>query len=79
MAATEDWRQAELSALGLTTGVVDMFREGNVTTIGGLIELKAAIDSSAAVWPKGIGPTKQDDVMKRLEDFREKHEGAATS
>ena len=77
--ASDDWRQAELSALGLTTGVVDMFREGNVTTIGGLIELKAAIDSSAAVWPKGIGPTKQDDVMKRLEDFREKHEGAATS
>jgi len=66
--------------LGLSTGICDMFREGGVSTIAGLVELKASIDAAKAVWPKGVGPAKQEDVLKRLEDFRDKHEAApATS
>lgn len=74
--ATEpiDWRQAPLSALGLAAGVCEMFSQHGVTTIAGLIELKANIDDAKAVWPRGVGPAKAEDVCKRLDDFRDKHE-----
>ena len=71
-----DWKASPLADLGLTTGVVDMFAEQKVTTVGGLIELKEAIDSAKAVWPKGVGPQKQEDILKRLDSFRDKKEHA---
>lgn len=69
-----DWRQQPLTELGLTAGVCDMFRAHNVETIGGLIELRAGIDDSKAIWPSGIGPLKAKDVCDRLESYKFKHE-----
>lgn len=73
---SKDWRSKPLTELGLTTGVNDMFGELKVTTVGGLAELKEAIDGSKAVWPKGIGPQKAEEITKRLDAYIDKHEHA---
>lgn len=70
----EDWRQKPLDALGLTNAINDMLAEMKVTTVGGLSELVDAINDSRAVWPKGIGPMKAEEIQGRLLNFRDRHE-----
>jgi hypothetical protein len=72
--ANGSWRSAPLSELGLTATLNEQFAEMKVTTIGGLVELQQAISESKAVWPKGVGPAKAEDIAKRLEAYRERHE-----
>lgn len=73
---SKDWRSKPIGELGLTTGVNDMLAEVKVTTLGGLAEFKEAIDGSKAIWPKGIGPAKAEEIAKRLENYIDKHEHA---
>ena len=70
----DDWRKDPLSNLGLMSPVTELFEAMNVTTIGGVILLRSAIEESAAVWPGGIGPAMSGDICKRLDDYIGKHQ-----
>lgn len=74
-----NWRQDPFSNLGLLPGINEAFAEMKVTTIGGLFELRAAINDSKAIWPRGVGPAKSEEICKRLEAYIEKHQEPAAT
>lgn len=68
-----EWKKDPFWHLGMLPPVNKAFEDMKITTMGGLVELRDAIDNSAAVWPKGVGPATQKEICKRLEEYVDKH------